>query len=401
MLREGELAPVVAAIHPADLRHGDVALVGEDDGVVGDELEEGGRRLARRAAREVARVVLDPVAGARGLDHLDVEMGALLEPLGLQQLALAHELVEPLLELLPDLDDGLLERRARRDVVRVGVDPHPLHVAGLLAGERVELGDRLQIRAEERQPPGAVLEVGGVDLDRVAAHAERAPREGLVVAAILLRHEVGHDLALVVLAARMEILGHRPVGLHRADAVDARHRGHDDDVVALQQSPGCRVAHPVDLLVDLRFLLDVGVAARDVGLRLVVVVVAHEVLDRVVGEETLELPVELGRERLVRRQDDRGALRLLDDLGHGEGLARARGAEQHLVALAANDALGQLGDRGGLVARGLEVGRHAEADAALELLARAHGLGGRPHEGLDHLVMGDVVGHGRSLFVPH
>ena len=32
-------------------------------------------------------------------------------------------------------------------------------------------------------------------------------------------------------------------------------------------------------------LLDVGVGARDVGLGLVVVVVADEVLDRVVGEE--------------------------------------------------------------------------------------------------------------------
>jgi hypothetical protein len=60
------------------------------------------------------------------------------------------------------------------------------------------------------------------------------------------------------------------------------------------------VAHPVDLFVDLAFLLDVGVRARDIGLGLVVVVVADEILDRVVREEALELAVELRGQRLVR-----------------------------------------------------------------------------------------------------
>ncbi len=110
-------------------------------------------------------------------------------------------------------------------------------------------------------------------------------------------------------------------------------RGDDDDVVALQQRARGGVAHAVDLLVHRRFLLDVGVGARHVGFGLVVVVVGDEVLDRVVGEEALELAVELGRQRLVGRQDQRRALGALDHLRHGEGLARAGDAEQHLVAL--------------------------------------------------------------------
>jgi hypothetical protein len=87
-----------------------VGFVGEDDGVVGDELEERGRRLARRAAGEVARVVLDPVAGARGLQHLEVEVRALFEPLRLQQLALVDELLQAHAEFQPDPLDRLLER---------------------------------------------------------------------------------------------------------------------------------------------------------------------------------------------------------------------------------------------------------------------------------------------------
>ena len=65
----------------------------------------------------------------------------------------------------------------------------------------------------------------------------------------------------------------------------------------------------VYVLVDLGVLLDKGVRARDVGLGLVVVVVADEVLDGVVGEELGELAGELRGERLVVRDDERGTAR--------------------------------------------------------------------------------------------
>ena len=87
VLGQRRLAPVVAAEHAADLRHGDVALVDEHQRVVGQVLEQRRRRLARLAAREIARVVLDAGAGAGRLHHLHVEDGALLEALRLQQAA--------------------------------------------------------------------------------------------------------------------------------------------------------------------------------------------------------------------------------------------------------------------------------------------------------------------------
>jgi len=59
------------------------------------------------------------------------------------------------------------------------------------------------------------------------------------------------------------------------------------------------VPEAIDLRVDRRVLLDVEVAARDVGLGLVIVVVGDEVLDRVLGEVGAELVAELRGERLV------------------------------------------------------------------------------------------------------
>ena len=98
---------------------------------------------------------------------------------------------------------------------------------------------------------------------------------------------------------------HLGVVLGLADAVDRADRGDDDDVAPLEHALGRRQAHLLDVLVDRAVLLDEQVALRHVGLGLVVVVVADEVLDRVLREELAELAVELRRERLVRREHDR------------------------------------------------------------------------------------------------
>ena len=81
------------------------------------------------------------------------------------------------------------------------------------------------------------------------------------------------------------------------------------------------MAHAVDLLVERAFLLDIGVGARDIGFRLVIVVVADEILDRVFREEAPHFAVKLCRQCLVGGQNQGRPLHRLDDMGDGEGLA--------------------------------------------------------------------------------
>ncbi len=192
--------------------------------------------------------------------------------------------------------------------------------------------------------------------------------------------QIGDHAALLDLLALLDRESHRRIGLDRADPVDARNRGDDDDVVALEQRPRRRVAHAVDLLVDRGILLDIGVGARDVGFRLVVIVIRDEIFHRVVGEEALELAVELRRQGLVRRQDDRRPLRRLDHLRHGEGFAGAGDAEQHLRAVVAPGALDQILDRGRLVALRRQLGLQLDPHAAFGLV-RPRRTMRRPHRG--------------------
>ena len=79
----------------------------------------------------------------------------------------------------------------------------------------------------------------------------------------------------------------------------------------------------------------------DIGLGLVVVVVGDEIFHRVVGEKLLELGAQLGSQGLIVGQHQGGPLDLLNDLGHGKGLARTGDAQQGLLVQAHLDTLGQ------------------------------------------------------------
>ena len=231
--------------------------------------------------------------------------------------------------------------------------------ATLLAGERVDDGEAVDGVAEHLDAQHRLL-VGGVHLDGVAPHPELAPAERHVVAVVLHVDQAAQDGALVVVDAGVELEQLAPVLLRVAHAVDAADAGDDDHVPPGEQRRRRRVAQPVDLVVDRAVLLDVGVAGGDVGLGLVVVVVADEVLDPVLREELLELRRQLRGEALVRGQDQRGPLHLLDRPGDGGALAAAGDAQQRLEAVAPLDARRQLPDGLGLVARRFEVGDDLE-----------------------------------------
>src|SRR3546814_12158764 len=89
-----------------------------------------------------------------------------------------------------------------------------------------------------------------------------------------------------------------------SEAVDVSYRAVDDGIAPCHQGLGGRQAHLLYVFVDRTVLVDEGVGALNVGLRLVVVVVRDERLDRIVREKLLELAVQLRRQGLVRRRSE-------------------------------------------------------------------------------------------------
>ena len=218
--------------------------------------------------------------------------------------------------------------------------------------------------APELDAEGRLL-VGGPDFDAIAPHAELARLELDVAALVLDIDQFGQHFVAVDRLARLEADHHGAIVFGRSEAIDAGDAGHDDHVPPAHQRAGGGQTEAFDLLVDRRVLLDVDVALGDVGLGLVVVVVADEVVYGVVGKELLELGVELGGQGFVVRHHQDGPLDVLDHVGHGEGLAGAGHAHQDLMCFLAAQSFGQGFDGLGLIAGGLEGGNELEHATAL------------------------------------
>ena len=198
-------------------------------------------------------------------------------------LALALQLGEPLHQLRLDSRDRPLHPLRTSDIVRRGEDVHLVGLPDDLAGERMQVGQALDLVAEQLDAYGELL-VHGEHLDGVTADAERATTEGEVVAGVLDGDEPAQQCVPLDLLPDPD--AHHPVDvfLWGAQTVDAADACYHDHIPPCDQCGGSAVPQPLDLLVDRGILLDVGIGLRDVGLGLVVVVVAHKILDRVVGQ---------------------------------------------------------------------------------------------------------------------
>jgi hypothetical protein len=131
----------------------------------------------------VARVVLDAVAVAHGLDHLEIEAGALMDALGLDHAAFGFKLRDPLVELLDDGVDGAGLALGLDDVVALGIDGQARVLLLDGAEEGIDLREGFDLVAEQLDAVGGFV-VGGEDFDDVAADAECAAAEVGVVALV-------------------------------------------------------------------------------------------------------------------------------------------------------------------------------------------------------------------------
>ncbi len=221
------------------------------------------------------------------------------------------------------------------------------------AGNGIDLADGFDLGAPKFDAQGEVI-VRRINFDDVAADAEGAAAKFLG-ALVLNFHQLAQDGFAGDGLALFEQQHHAVIGFGRADAVDAGDGGDHDDVAAFEERARGGHAQLVEFVVDGGFFFDVGVAGRDVGFGLVVIVIADEIFDGVIGKERFEFVEELGGESFVVSQDDGRAVQFFDDLGHRERFARAGDAEQNLVAVSAADALQELRDGLGLIAAGFVV----------------------------------------------
>ncbi len=349
MLHQRLLALAVSVEHGSDLRDRHVRFVDDQQEILREIVDQRVRFLPGFSAIKMARVILDSRAIPHLLDHLHVILRPRQQPLRLQQLSLSAKLHHALIEFLLDRLNGRLHAVLGHDVVDGRVDEDERFIFNELARERVDDLDGDDLVAEELDVIGELL-VAGMQLDDIAAHAEGAALEVDVVVRVLEIDElVEHGVAVDLLAAAQR-KHRRLIRLRRAQAENTGDGRDQKHVAAADEIAGGREAQAIEVVVARGILLDVDVALRDVGLGLVIVVIADEVTDGIVGEQPLELLVKLGGQCLVVADNESRPVQAGHGLGHRVGLARAGDAHEDLEPLAIAQRAGQLIDRLRLIA---------------------------------------------------
>ncbi len=297
-----------------------MAFVHEQEKIVREIVEQGGRRFSHRAAGDGRGIILNAGAVPHFLEHLEIVFGTGLEAFRLEHLALDAEAFKLLVELLPDCAYRAGHCVFRHHEVLGRVDGKFVHLQDRLPGYRMEFSDSGNFFPVKLDPI-RFLEVRGENLEHIAPRAEPSPLENGVVPFVLQGHQFPLELVRVDYRSLLDMYPQVAVGLGQTETVDAGNGGHDDYVVPLHEAEGRREAEPVDFLIDGCVFFNIQVPRRNIGFRLVVVVVRYKVFNGVVREESLELTVELGGECLVMTDDEGGPLYLFDDLGHGKGLS--------------------------------------------------------------------------------
>ena len=305
VLDEGGFADPVAFVHASDLRNARMRLVHDEQEIAREEVEQRVRARAGRASAEMARVVLDPAAKSHLLDHFQIIFRSHFQPLRLEQLALLFEPDDARVELLADRGHRALQLVVRGDELLRRVERHQRELLLAVAGKRVETGNPVDFIAEEFDAHGRLILAGRLHFHHIAANTEFAAPKADVVALVKHLHQLRERHLARDCLADFHREQHILKVLRRPEAVDARDSRHDEHIAPGEERAGRREPQALDLLVDRRILLDVRIGAGDVSLRLVVIEIGDEVLDRVFGEELLELRVELGGEGLIVGDDQR------------------------------------------------------------------------------------------------
>ncbi|OQC71147.1 MAG: hypothetical protein BWX45_01239 [Deltaproteobacteria bacterium ADurb.Bin002] len=225
----------------------------------------------------------------------------------------------------------------------------------LLPAQRVNDVNRLDRIAEELHAQRLLIFIGRKDLHDIAPDAEGAAVKIDVVALILNFHQTLQNILPGNFPAHFELNDHPQIGLRRTQTVNARNARHDDDISPRQKRVSGRVAKFVDFLVDGGILFDIGVRRRQVGFRLIVIVIADKIFDGIVGEKALEFLVQLRGQGFVVCNDERRTARARNHVGNGKGFAGAGHPEQHLMLFPASQPFGQSVDRLRLIAGGNKI----------------------------------------------
>ena len=184
MLHQHTLTAVVPGPHGLDLGNGHVRLVDEQKIVFGEIVHQGIGFGPRLEAGQMAGIVFDSTTVAHLLQHFHVVERACLQTLRLEQLGLAPQSQQTLLQLLANGGHRALHTIRLHDVVLSRVDEHLRLARQDLTRDGIDVRDLFDLVAEKLDANRERF-IGGIEFDHVPTHTKGPPLKVDVIARVL------------------------------------------------------------------------------------------------------------------------------------------------------------------------------------------------------------------------
>ena len=179
------LARAVATVHATHLTNSHVRFINKDQRVIRQVVDQRRRRFSGLATGEMPGVVFDALAETNLAQHLDIELGALLDALCFHQLGFSQKRRLLDIQLVLDAFDGTHHRCARRHVVTRRIHREARQPLTDLAGQRIKQLDALDLVIKELDSNGMLGMLGRKHIDHITPHAEGATLEVHLVTGVL------------------------------------------------------------------------------------------------------------------------------------------------------------------------------------------------------------------------
>ena len=233
----------------------------------------------------------------------------------LQQFIIFLEPFDALLVLGANILDGALNFFFRRSVVAARENSEEFRLFQNLASQRINPRNSIDVIAEKLHSISRFT-ARRKYINHVAFDAKRTARKVDIVTMVLNIHQLAQKFVLQTPLAALHRNRQIIIIRRRTKPIDAADARHDNHVAPCQQSVSSSMAQAVDFFVDCRIFLDIGIARRDVSFWLVIIKIADEIMNFVVGEKLFEFAEQLGSESFVVRQNQRRHVPLSDNVRH-------------------------------------------------------------------------------------
>ena len=198
----------------------------------------------------------------------------------------------------------------------------------------IHLGNPVDFVSEKFHPDQIVSALGRINLHTVPSHPETAAAQIHVIPVILYINQFPQNLVPFLYHTGPQGYDHIFIFIRAAQAVNTGNTGHYNNILALRKRCRSGQSQFVNLIIDGGILGNIGIRRRHIGFRLIIIVIAHEILHRILREKFLEFAVKLSGKRFIMSNNQGRLLNLLDDVRHGKCLSGTCDTQQGLELVA-------------------------------------------------------------------